>query len=468
MGERIDYKKLGFRCGIEIHQQLAGKKLFCNCDAIIRRDEPDFTIERELRAAAGETGEVDQAAAYEQKKAKKFIYQGYEDTTCLVEADDDPPHPINQDALKTALQVAKALNMAIPDEIQVMRKTVVDGSNTSGFQRTALVGMNGYIKINNKKIGIPTLCLEEEACQIVERKKDYDIYNLSRLGIPLLEVATDSSISSPEECKEVAAYLGMILRSTGKCMRGIGSIRQDVNVSIKKGARTEIKGFQELKSIPKVIEFEIKRQLKEKNVKESVRKTEPNLTTSYLRPMPGADRMYPETDIETIIPDTKNIKTLKLIADEQKSLAKKYHLPEELIKQVIKDNIDLEPYIKKYSKIKPLFITEFFTTRPKEMRKRHNIEYNPEDFADEIFTHLNKSEIPYQAVEEIIIKLSKKEKINYAKYKGISDKEIEKTLKELIKKDPDAPIGALMGRAMAKFHGKADGKKVMGLLKKLK
>ncbi|MFH1505869.1 MAG: Glu-tRNA(Gln) amidotransferase subunit GatE, partial [archaeon] len=257
----LDYKKLGFKAGIECHQQLEGKKLFCSCPTTIRKDKPDFTITRKLRASAGETGEVDQAALHEQKKDKYFIYQCYEDTTCLVETDSEPPHPINQDALKTCLQVSMMLNCKIVDEIQVMRKTVVDGSNTSGFQRTALVGRDGYLMLGNKKIRIPSVCLEEEACQVIERKKDHDVYNLSRLGIPLIEIATEPDMATPEEAKEVAAKIGMILRSTGACKRGIGSIRQDVNLSIKGGARTEVKGFQDYKSIPKVIEKETERQI---------------------------------------------------------------------------------------------------------------------------------------------------------------------------------------------------------------
>ncbi|MBD3313988.1 Glu-tRNA(Gln) amidotransferase GatDE subunit E, partial [Candidatus Woesearchaeota archaeon] len=208
----IDYKSLGFKAGLEIHQQLEGYKLFCSCNTMIRRDDPDFTVNRELRASAGETGEIDIAAAHEQAKKKQFTYHGYKDTTCLVELDSEPPHPVNQEALKTALQVAKLLNCEIVDEIQFMRKTVIDGSNTSGFQRTALIGIEGWVEIDGKRITVPSVCLEEEACQIIERTKDHDTYNLSRLGIPLIEIATGPDISSPEECREAAAKIVMILR----------------------------------------------------------------------------------------------------------------------------------------------------------------------------------------------------------------------------------------------------------------
>ena len=135
----MDYSKIGLKSGIEIHQQLEGKKLFCSCPTLLRDDKPDFIIKRKLRAVAGESGKVDVAAKQEQIRGKTFVYQGYSDTTCLVETDSEPPHEMNKDALYTILQLSKLVDAHVSPVVQVMRKTVVDGSNTSGFQRTALV-----------------------------------------------------------------------------------------------------------------------------------------------------------------------------------------------------------------------------------------------------------------------------------------------------------------------------------------
>src|SRR3990167_607961 len=300
----LDYQKLGFKCGLEIHQQLEGKKLFCECPTINSNSEPNVKFERRLRAVAGETGEIDIAAKHEMQKGKKFIYEADSNDTCLVEYDDEPPHKLNKQALETTLKIALLLNAKIVDEIQVMRKTVVDGSNVSGFQRTALVAMGGFIETSHGKAAIPTICLEEEAAQKIEESNDSVLYRLDRLGIPLIEIATDSSIKSPEHAKEVAGHIGMALRSIEGVKRGLGTIRQDVNVSISKGARTEIKGFQDLRSIPKVINYEIERQLEEikkgKKPEKEVRKAEQDFTTSFLRPLPGAARLYPETDVAPI------------------------------------------------------------------------------------------------------------------------------------------------------------------------
>lgn len=468
----LNYNELGLKCGIEIHQQLEGHKLFCNCATEIRKDNPDFKIIRRLRASAGEEGKVDQAALHEQKKQKYFVYQGYNDITCDVELDEEPPHPINQEALKASLMVAKMLNCEIVDEIQVMRKTVIDGSNTSGFQRTMLIGMHGFVDVNGKKIGIDTVCLEEEACQIIERKKEYDVYNLSRLGIPLIEIATKPDISTPEEAKEVAAKIGMILRSTGACKRGIGTIRQDINLSIRNGARIEIKGFQDLRSIPKIMDYEIERQLKLVNkgkiVESEVRKAEADFTTSYLRPMPGMDRMYPETDITPIIPEIKGIKAVKTIDEKIKELAKEFELSHELASQIVKEDINFDDYVKKYKNLKPKFIAETLVNAPKEIKARFKKDIDIFKYADEVFEKADKGEIPTSAVFEILAEIANDKKPDYEKYKGLSDSELEGEIVKLIKDNKEAPINALMGMLMAKHRGKVDGKKAMELLNKHK
>ncbi len=468
----MDYAKLGFKCGIEIHQQLEGKKLFCGCPTIIRKDEPDFTFERRLRASAGESGKVDVAAAHEQKKGKLFSYQGYDDTTCLVEMDEEPPGPLNQDALKITLLVSSMLNCQIVDKIQVMRKTVVDGSNVSGFQRTVLVGMDGFIEMNGKKIGVSSVCLEEEACQVMKRTKDHDVYNLSRLGIPLLEIATEPDITSPEECRDAAAKIGMILRSTGACKRGIGSIRQDVNISIRGGARTEIKGFQDLKSIPKVVENEVQRQLslikKGEKIEKSVRKAESDFTTSYLRPMPGASRMYPETDIPTIIPVSGKFDAVETLEQKMKRFSKDYSLNADQAKLAVEyeeRNPGLEDYFKKYG-VEPKIIVDFFTVVPKELKRRYGVEVDAKTVADDIFAKLAAGEITKESIIELLAGYAKNGKLDFSRFRSLSSRDVEQEVKDAVLNNSGAPIGALMGIVMGKLRGQVEGKIVMELLRK--
>ena len=261
--KEIDYNSLGLVCGIEIHQQLDTiSKLFCGCQTLMRSiEDSNFEFFRYLRPARSELGEIDRAALEEILVSRKFLYKSF-DTTCLVEADEEPPGQINVEALEIALVIAKLLNMRIVDEAHTMRKTVIDGSNTAGFQRTAYIGSEGYIETSPGRVGIGILCLEEEAAKIIEDRGDEIVYSLDRLGIPLVEIGTKPDIISPSHAREVAQHLGMILRSTGRVKRGLGTIRQDVNVSIKGGSRVEIKGVQDLSLIEKIVELEAQRQVR--------------------------------------------------------------------------------------------------------------------------------------------------------------------------------------------------------------
>ncbi|VUT23581.1 MAG: Glutamyl-tRNA(Gln) amidotransferase subunit E [Candidatus Methanolliviera sp. GoM_asphalt] len=258
----LNYEELGFKAGLEVHQQLnTEEKLFCRCPTILKDEkEARYILHRYLRPAESELGEIDRAAREEGKMDRKITYLCY-DTTCLVENDEEPPRPLNEEALEIALMVAFLLRMKVVDWVYVMRKTVIDGSNTAGFQRTAFVASDGAIESNMGDVRIDTLCLEEDAAQKLREDKGEVTYSLDRLGIPLIEMGTAAEIRSPRHAREIAEKLGMVLRSTGRVKRGIGTIRQDVNVSIRGGARVEIKGVQNLRSIEEVMEKEVLRQI---------------------------------------------------------------------------------------------------------------------------------------------------------------------------------------------------------------
>ncbi len=607
----LDYKQLGFKCGIECHQELEGRKLFCNCPTELRQEKPHYTIKRNLRAVAGESGKIDIAAAEEMAKGKDFYYQGYYDTNCLVELDEMPPHKMNSEALKVTLQVCKMLKSRIVEGVQVMRKTVVDGSNTSGFQRTALVGTEGVLDLGENKLGIPTIILEEEACKNVSEEKDKVIWGLDRLGIPLIEIGTTPDILNPEQAKEAAEKLGMLLRSTGKAKRGIGTIRQDVNVSIKEGNRTEIKGFQDIKKMPKLIENEVIRQinlveigkeLRKRRVKEQrapeisdvtnlvknsgskvikravesrnkvlgvkligfkgligkeiqpgrrlgtefsdrakiiagvggifhsdelpdygitsrevellfkdlrcdaedafvivadkkkraekalyavveranqaingvpkeVRKANTDNTTSYERPMPGAARMYPETDIPTLRITSEEIDAIKipeLITDkipkyEEIGLSKDLAV---LTAKSPKSGL-FEKFVTKYNKIKASFVAEVIMTMDKTIKRQFKVEINPsEEDYDTIFISLSEGKIAKENVMEIL-KENKPVKQIISKYSMISDSELESEIKKIVSGKKGLAFNALIGEVMKKLRGKASGKKISEMLRKI-
>ncbi|MSR86058.1 Glu-tRNA(Gln) amidotransferase subunit GatE [Candidatus Woesearchaeota archaeon] len=468
----MDYKGFGFKAGLEIHQQIESHKLFCFCPSLVNDDhEPDIFFERKLRAAAGETGIIDKAAQYEMNKEKLYKYEACSTSSCLVEFDEEPPHPVNMHALHVALEVSLLLHGKIVDEIHFMRKTVVDGSNVSGFQRTALIATDGYIETSKGKVAIPTICLEEEAAKKVEAHEHVVQFRLDRLGVALVEIATDATIQDPEHAKETASLLGMILRSTGKVKRGIGTIRQDVNVSIAGHPRVEIKGFQELRSMPKVIEEELKRQIAEKNGVAHVRKANVDGTSTFLRPMPGAARMYPETDIPVISVSKEMIDSIilpELLDKKALRYEKEYDLPCDLARMLVADDIDFSSYLK-FEHIEKKFLAHVLVNTPKEIQKRYNLDASvlTDMQYREVFAYLDQGLISKEAVLDILVEILQGKKIDIHRYKTVDDKTLEKELKVLVQENKGAPMNALMGEAMKKYRGKVDGQKIMELLKKL-
>ncbi len=257
----FNIEKVGLKVGLEIHQQLATKKkLFCNCTPI-ESEEYTSKFQRNLRAVKSELGEYDPAALFEKSKSKTIMYYVNPQNSCLVEKDEEPPHDLDKDAKELALIISSSLKSNIFSEIYPMRKTVIDGSNTTGFQRTMLISQGGFIDVEGEKIGVQSICLEEDSAKLLGDKGSIREYSLDRLGTPLIEIALEPVQGNPLKIKKIALHLGMLLRSTKKVTRGIGSIRQDVNVSVKNGgAVVEVKGVQQLDQLEKIIEFEAKRQ----------------------------------------------------------------------------------------------------------------------------------------------------------------------------------------------------------------
>lgn len=312
----IDYAKVGLKVGLEIHQQLnVNSKLFCSCPPELFKEEPEITFLRRLRPTQSELGQIDPAAFFEFQKGVKILYEANHKSACLVEMDEEPPHPINLDAVEVVLTASLMMNMQPVDEVHVMRKTVIDGSNTTGFQRTCIIALDGWIKVGEKIIPMQASSLEEDAARKTGTQDEGKTirYRIDRLGIPLIEVATAPVIYSPLEAQEVAFAIGRILRDTGKVMRGLGTIRQDLNVSLPNGALIEIKGVQELELISTVVEYEVQRQLGLINIKEEL--TKRGIKKELLKP--------DFIDVARVFKDTKCKVICKAIDKDQKVMAVK-------------------------------------------------------------------------------------------------------------------------------------------------
>ncbi|HDI12412.1 MAG TPA: Glu-tRNA(Gln) amidotransferase subunit GatE [Candidatus Bathyarchaeota archaeon] len=624
---KIDYSQVGLKVGLEIHQQLNTRhKLFCNCKPELFKDEPEITFLRRLRPTQSELGQIDPAAYFEFQKGTKILYEADEKTSCLVEMDEEPPHSLNMEAVEIALTIALMLNAKPVDEIHVMRKTVIDGSNTTGFQRTCIVALNGELDVKGKKIPIQHIAVEEDAARIMGREGSIVRYRIDRLGIPLIEVTTGPVIYSPKEAEEVAFAIGRILRATGKVKRGLGTIRQDLNISIRQGALIEVKGVQELELLPVVIENEVRRQLgllkikdelqsrgvreedireefvdvtdifketkckvikkatekgkkilavklpkfagllkfelapgmrlgKEmadrakfwgrvggifhtdelpaygiteeevrrlrlavkaeesdavvfvadaeenaidalkavverarealRGVPEETRAANPDGSTRYMRPRPGAARMYPETDVPPIQINQDYIKELKsklpeLPEQKLERLMKDYLLNRKLASQVLdSEYCELFEEIVKETGVTSTLVAATLTETMKALR-RDGIEVwrVPDERLLELFKFVGAGKLAKEAIPDIITWLSKNEDKNVEdaiKSLGLSmlsEEEIRRIVRETVEKNMElvkqrgkGAFGPLMGIIMRNYRGKVDAEKVSKLLR---
>ena len=283
----MDKKNYELKVGLEIHQQLASStKLFCNCNGFnVNGNEVYF--KRILRPTQSELGKTDPAALFESKKSKQMNYIADTNTSCLVEADEEPPHEISQEALDIALTISYLLGSEPVDEIHVMRKLVIDGSNTTGFQRTVIIATGGELHVQDLTVPVLSISLEEDASRIINKNKEESTYSLDRLSIPLIEITLAPMKFKKEETEKIALTLGRLMRTTGKVARGIGTIRQDVNISIDGKNIIEVKGVQQLNILTDIIEFENKRQsnlikIKEKLIERGIKEDNFNIKSTEI------------------------------------------------------------------------------------------------------------------------------------------------------------------------------------------
>jgi glutamyl-tRNA(Gln) amidotransferase subunit E len=300
------FESLGFKCGLEIHQQVATeKKLFCHCPVGLTKRKYDAEILRHMRPTLSELGEYDGTALMEFKTKKEVIYRLYRDRTCTYEMDDTPPFLVNQQAVDFAIQLALLFNCRIVDEIHVIRKQYLDGSIPTGFQRTMIIGVDGWVPYKDRKITITQVNLEEEACREVSDIGHRITYATDRLSIPLVEIITGSDMRNPTEAAEVCRLLGNSMKITGLVRRGIGTVRQDVNVSITGGTRVEIKGVYKVGNIKPLTAIEALRQKGLLELKEL-----------FPKRFGAADKIaYAESNLTPSFSGTKNIIGHRLESD---------------------------------------------------------------------------------------------------------------------------------------------------------
>ncbi|PSP59406.1 Glu-tRNA(Gln) amidotransferase GatDE subunit E [Halobacteriales archaeon QH_7_66_36] len=607
-----DYDELGLVAGLEIHQQLdTPTKLFCRCPTGRREpEESTRSFTRYLHPTRSELGEIDEAALEESRVDREFTYLAY-DSTCLVEEDDEPPHQLDGEALETTLEIAELLDATVLDGVHVMRKIVVDGSNTTGFQRSALVATEGEIETSDGSVGIEDLMLEEESAARIEETDGGVTFGLDRLGIPLVEIGTKPDIRSPEQAREAAERIGMLLRSTGQVKRGLGTIRQDVNVSIAEGARVELKGVQSLDDLDDIVRGEVDRQVKLLDVAAELRERDASVgdptdvtevfvdtdsgviagaesvravplygfdglvgreiqpdrrlgtelsdhakrqgaggifhtdelpaygvtsdevealraavgagerdavalvaaddavaersieaaadrardaiegvpeetrdakrdgTSSYLRPLPGAARMYPETDVPAVEPDPSGVETPELLTERVERYQSEHGLSTELAEQVA------------YGQRMPVFeaavdagvdatfaATTLESTLTELRRDDVPVERLTDDHLLDTLELVADDDLATEGVNEVLTtlaaepSLSAETAVEETGLSGVSESEVREAVVGVVERNAEqveeegmGAFSALMGEAMGALRGKADGDLVSSVLR---
>ena len=262
MTDSLDYKKIGLRVGLEVHQQLDTKrKLFCHCPAGVYTSSHDGSVLRHMRPTLSELGEYDGTALMEFKTKKNVVYLLHKSNVCTYEMDDTPPFPVNQEAIDVAIEQCLMLGCDIVDEVHIARKQYLDGSIPTGFQRTAIVGVEGSIPFRERRISITQISVEEDSCREVSDRGHLIVWRTDRLGMPLIETVTGPDLRTPEEVAEAILCIGRVCRSTGHVRVGMGASRQDVNVSVAGGRRVEIKGVAKAGLAPALVHGEAARQV---------------------------------------------------------------------------------------------------------------------------------------------------------------------------------------------------------------
>ena len=586
-----------------------------------------MNIERRLRPTQSELGQIDPAVLFEFHKGRTIRYEADPETTDLVELDEEPPHRLNEEAIDIALTITALFNARPMDEIHVMRKVVIDGSNTTGFQRTAIISLDGRLKVDGKDIPIQQITLEEDSGRKTEEGKNSVTFRLDRLGVPLIEISTGADINNPEEANKVAFAIGKMLRATRSVKRGLGSIRQDLNVSIKNGALIEIKGVQELELVAKVIELEVQRQtvllqirdeLRARNleataftdnfadltkqlsssqskviqsalksgglvlgtrlsgfkgllkrelmpgvrlgtelakravfwgrvggifhsdelpgygitesevdaiyerlecgaadafvliadskenafdglvavverakealesVPEETRTANPDGTTTYMRPRPGAARMYPETDVPPVQISTKRIKRIaenlpRMPEELAKELGSKYEIGQKLASQLVNSDYlsTFEEIVTSARGVSPSFVATVLTESLRSLaRERMQVENVKDSHLKEVFELVAVGKTAKESVLEILRWLSSNPEagaedalrslklgmLTSEELGGIISKALESN-RSLVDENGTKALGKMMNLVMGEVRGRADPKLVTELLR---
>ena len=420
---------------------------------------------------------------------------------------------INKKAIEYSTMTSIALGCKVPDKIMFYRKNYFYPDLPKNFQITqynvygfSSIGVEGLFELDDsKKIRISRIQLEEDPGRIIYLEGGMNVRNsalidYNRAGVALIEIVTEPDFTNPKEVRLFLNKLSLTLEHLGVCnILMEGSVRCDVNVSMKGGNKVEIKNINSFKEVEKAINYEITRQtsMYNRNIKieSETRHWDDKKKITFKSRSKEEEhdyRYFPEPDIPIIVLGDNFVSNLKVHMPELPiqrfdRFVSKYKLTEHTSNILINDK-KLADFFESTLKIyfSPVEIANFLITEFKSMIEDdsestdylRNMKVKPEHIA-ELVKMIEGNKISRTTAKDILVKIFEtgllpSEVVNDTNSFKIADEKIltdavdsvfdtEKSAVEDAKTNHEA-INFLLGKVMKFTNGRADPKIAMRLI----
>lgn len=423
---------------------------------------------------------------------------------------------LNKQVLEYAIAVGLATNCSITKYSKFDRKNYFYPDNPQNYQISQLylpICRNGGVEIETaagkKTVGIHEIHMEEDAGKLIHDEwENCTLVDYNRSGVPLIEIVSEPDMRSADEVIAYLEKLRLIIQYLGAsdCKLQEGSMRADVNLSIREagttefGTRTEMKNLNSFKAIARAIEGERERQIElleeGKAVIQETRRWDDNKEYSYaMRSKEDAQdyRYFPDPDLVPIVVSDTWIQEISAKQPELRTEKMNRYRTEFQIPEYDIDIITASKHMadifektvaicKEPKKVSNWLMVETMRLLKEKGMEAEEIRYAPENLAKLI--HLTDSRAINSSVAKEVFEVMFEEDIDPEKYveekglKTVNDEgALRKTLTEIVANNPQSvedyhngkakAIGFLVGQAMKATQGKADPAMINQILKEL-
>ena len=423
---------------------------------------------------------------------------------------------LNKQVVEYAIAVGLATNCSITQYCKFDRKNYFYPDNPQNYQISQLylpICRNGGIEIETaagkKTVGIHEIHMEEDAGKLVHDDwTGSSMVDYNRSGVPLIEIVSEPDMRSADEVIAYLEKLRMIIQYLGAsdCKLQEGSMRADVNLSVREvgatefGTRTEMKNLNSFKAISHAIEGERARQIElleeGRQVIQETRRWDDNKEYSYaMRSKEDAQdyRYFPEPDLVPIVISDEWLKEVKdrqpeLRSEKLERYKKEYDIPE-YDAEIITGTKKMADIFEATTAIcnKPKKVSNWLMVETMRLLKENEMEAEDISFAPENLAKLielaDAGEINSSVAKEVFEEVFKNnvDPEKYVEEKGLKTVSDDGALREVIEKIvADNPksvedynsgkkkaIGFLVGQTMKAMQGKADPGMVNKILKEV-